>query len=121
MNKICLVVVSIIVLTVQSCSKKTIPNRTTIQTQIKSDTSQVISMHDTLVAIKPIIKTVKKQKPKESIPQVMAVNDKFAKKSVDGRFYYDLQGHRYWRSNKDGKYYLFNKSMLTDAAFKKPQ
>jgi len=69
-----------------------------------------------MVAIKPVIK----RKPKESIPKLIVVNDKYANRSVDGRFYYDLQGHRYWRNNKDGKYYLFNKSMLTDAAFKKP-
>ena len=59
-----------------------------------------------------------KRKVPESIPKVIVVNDKYANKSVDGRRYYDLQGHRYWRNNKDGKYYLFNKSMQTDNAFK---
>ena len=60
-------------------------------------------------------KTVKK---KIATPQVITVNDKYAKRSVDGRYYYDLQGKRYWRNNKDGKYYLFNKSMFDDPDFK---
>ena len=59
-----------------------------------------------------------KEKTKLAIPKVITVNDNAAKKSVDGRYYYDLQGHRYWRNNVDGKYYLFNKSMFTDDAFK---
>ncbi len=59
-----------------------------------------------------------KAKPKESIPKVIIVNDRVASKSIDGRYYYDLDGHRYWRNNKDGKYYIFNKSMYTNEAFK---
>lgn len=120
MHKIYPVVVSVmIILAIQSCSKKTIPVKTPVpaDTTIKSDTSFIIKNVDTLVAIKPAIV---KRKAKESIPKVMVVNDKYARRSVDGRYFYDLQGHRYWRNNKDGKYYLFNKSMLTDPAFKKP-
>lgn len=86
-----------------------------MQSEMKSDTVVMIKKMDSVVTVKRVVK----RKPTESIPKVMVVNDKYAKKSVDGRFYYDLQGHRYWRSNKDGKYYLFNKSMLTDEAFKK--
>jgi hypothetical protein len=59
-----------------------------------------------------------KPRPKETIAKVIIVNDRAARKSVDGRYYYDLDGHRYWRNNKDGKYYLFNKSMYTNEAFK---
>jgi hypothetical protein len=62
-------------------------------------------------------KTVK-PKSTEPIPKVIVVNDSFAHKSVDGRLYYDVEGHRYWRNKKDGKYYLFNKSMYNDDAFK---
>lgn len=61
---------------------------------------------------------VKKTSPKAFFPKVIVVNDNAAHKSIDGRLYYDLMGHRYWRSKKDGKYYLFNKSMYTDPAFK---
>jgi hypothetical protein len=59
-----------------------------------------------------------KPRPKEAIPKVIIVNDRAASKRVDGRYYYDLDGHRYWRNNKDGKYYLFNKSMYANDAFK---
>ncbi|MEP7141218.1 MAG: hypothetical protein ABI707_00045 [Ferruginibacter sp.] len=122
------IVSAFFILAMQSCSKKTHPSPAVVHTEIKSDTTLVksdtslvksdtaLKKTDSLTAIKPVIK----RKPIESIPKVIAVNDKYANKSVDGRYYYDLQGHRYWRSNKDGKYYLFNKSMLTDDAFKKP-
>jgi hypothetical protein len=119
MHKIYPVAVSFfIIIAVQSCSKKTYPAApAVVHTDINSDTSIIVKKNDdSLVALKPVIK----RKPKESIPKVIVVNDKYAKRSVDGRYYYDLQGRRYWRNNKDGKYYLFNKSMLTDDAFKKP-
>ncbi|MCW3093351.1 MAG: hypothetical protein JWP81_4420 [Ferruginibacter sp.] len=108
----------LIVMAVQSCSKKSTPTRTepTTAVEVKTDTIGVINKADTVAAVKPVVKS----KPKSSLPKVITLNDKFAKRSVDGRLYYDLQGHRYWRNNKDGKYYLFNKSMLTDDAFKKP-
>ena len=109
-----------------SCSKKTTPART------PEEPAKTVIVPDTIKAVdtvqSPIKKTdsvlVKKAppvkpKPKETIPKVIAVGDNAAKKSVDGRLYYDLQGHRYWRNNKDGKYYLYNKSMATDPDFKK--
>src|SRR6476661_1158950 len=57
-------------------------------------------------------------KAKPATPKVIMVNDNAAQKTVDGRYYYDLNGKRYWRSNKDGKYYLFNKSMYNNPDFK---
>jgi hypothetical protein len=85
-----------IIITISSCSKKNHP-----------------------VTNKPAeTKVVKKNTVKTAVPKVIVVNDKYAKRSVDGRYYYDLDGHRYWRNNKDGKYYLFNKSMYDDPAFK---
>lgn len=66
------------------------------------------------------VKVEKKKAVKTAVPKVITVNDKVAKRSIDGRYYYDLDGHRYWRNNKDGKYYLFNKSMYDDEAFKAP-
>ena len=96
--------VLIAVLTLNSCSKKINPSQPDANTTVNNT------------------ETVKKEpakvKPKLAIPKVITVNDNAAKKSVDGRYYYDLQGHRYWRNNVDGKYYLFNKSMFTDDAFK---
>lgn len=84
-----------------SCSKKTLPDA--------NNTNST----STETAAAP--KVVKK---KLAVPKVITVNDKYAKRSVDGRYYYDLQGKRYWRNNKDGKYYLFNKSMFDDPNFK---
>ena len=57
-------------------------------------------------------------KTKTAVPKVIVVNDNVAKKSIDGRYYYDLMGHRYWKNYKDGKYYLFHQSMFSDPAFK---
>ena len=59
-------------------------------------------------------------KIKTPTPKVIVVNDSIAQKTFDGRYYYDLGGKRYWRNNKDGKYYLYNKGMLTNEAFKSP-
>lgn len=119
MHKVSVVTVSFFIFAMmQGCSKKNVPSKTPVpvDTASVSDTLVVVRKSDSLVAVKPVIK----RKPKPAIPNVIVVNDKFASKSVDGRYYYDLEGHRYWRSKKDGKYYLFNKSMLTDDAFKKP-
>ncbi len=63
-------------------------------------------------AKKPAVKKVT-----TPVPRVIAVNDNVAKKNIDGRLYYDLNGHRYWRNYNDGKYYLFNSSMYSDSAF----
>ncbi len=51
-------------------------------------------------------------------PPFIVVNDAVAKKSVDGRLYYDLKGKRYWKNYRDGKYYLFNKDMNANPDFK---
>jgi hypothetical protein len=84
-----------------SCSKKTVP--TTADTPTTETTAAK-------PAKKPTIKT--------GVPKIITVNDKVAKKSIDGRYYYDLEGHRYWRNNRDGKYYLFHKSMFDNPDFK---
>lgn len=82
---------------IASCSKKHTPETTT--------------------ATPPVKKAVVKKAP-VVVPKVIIVNDSVAKKNIDGRLYYDLQGHRYWRNYDDGKYYLFNQSMYNDKAFK---
>jgi len=99
MNRIILPVFSFFILiTINSCSRKHHPAETE--------------------TAKP--RTVRPKTIKTPLPQVITVNDKYAKRSVDGRYYYDLEGKRYWRNNKDGKYYLFHKSMFEDDAFKSP-
>lgn len=86
-----------------SCSKKTIP-------QAEASTS---------AAAKPVVKKpVVKKVPPAPVAKVIIVNDSVAKKSFDGRLYYDVEGRRYWRNYDDGKYYLFNKSMYSNPAFK---
>ena len=91
-----------------SCSKKVHPDTATTST-----TSTVVNGDAAGVKKAPV-----KNKPAESLPKVISVNDLSATKTVDGRYFYDLQGHRYWKNNKDGKYYLFNKAMYANAAFK---
>ena len=100
---------SLIVL--NSCSKKNHPSRTIAKTE---KSSPDLRKTGTSVATKKVV-----TKPKAVFPKVITVNDSAARKSVDGRLYYDVMGHRYWRNNKDGKYYLFNKSMYIDPDFKK--
>lgn len=108
-----------------SCSKKTQPttnpviesSSTTTKTATPADTIAVAKKTDSFTVV---TKAPVRKKPVDAVPKVISVNDAAAKKSVDGRLYYDLQGHRYWRNYKDGKYYLYNKSMNTDEAFKKP-
>ncbi len=58
---------------------------------------------------------VKKAPP---LPKVLTIDDRAAKRTADGRLYYDLEGKRYWRNYNDGKYYQFNKGMFDNAAFK---
>jgi hypothetical protein len=94
-----------------SCNKKTSPGSS--RSVYGSDKSAGSTSTSTS-------KTVTVKKTKTVIPKVIVVNDSVAKKTFDGRLYYDLNGHRYWRSNKDGKYYLYNKSMNTNPDFKKP-
>lgn len=99
MDKICLFVVVFLTASLFGCSKKNHPT-STAATSV------------------PTTKTAKKSSRITTVPKVIAVNDKVAKRSVDGRYYYDLGGRRYWRNNKDGKYYLFNKSMFDNEDFK---
>lgn len=79
-----------------ACSKKSTPNNETAAAESN--------------------KIVYKAPVKTSIAKSIAVNDAAAKKSADGRRYYDLDGKRYWRNNKDGRYYLYYKGM-----FEKPE
>lgn len=57
---------------------------------------------------------VKKTQP----PSVITVSDDLASKNPEGRLFYDFQGHRYWRNNVDGRYYLYKRSFYNDPAFK---
>ncbi|MDQ6762165.1 MAG: hypothetical protein M3015_06015 [Bacteroidota bacterium] len=93
---------------IMSCHKKNFPSRT-VAPAIEKPV-------DSLSVKKPVV-----AKKKEPLPKVISVNDEAAHKSVDGRLYYDVMGHRYWKNYKDGKYYLFNKSMFNNPDFAAPK
>jgi hypothetical protein len=98
----------LILLSFSNCSKKTIPSGSAGNTGNKGSTSTSVKP----TTVKPI---------KTPTPKVIVVNDSSASKTFDGKLYYDLEGHRYWKNYKDGKYYLYNKSMNNNPDFKKPQ
>ena len=97
-----------------SCSKKTVPSQTGNTTAIDN------KLPDEKVTAKPDTSTyiVKRKVIKTTVPKVITVNDVAAKKTVDGRLYYDLNGKRYWRNKRDGKYYLYDKRMYNNPDFK---
>lgn len=105
MKNTAIILIIFLIISAVGCSKKT-----------HSTGTAAPAKTDSAVAAKP----VKKPTIKTAVPKVITVNDKVAKKSLDGRYYYDLEGHRYWRNNRDGKYYLFNKSMFDNPDFKAP-
>jgi|SRR5690242_1583380 hypothetical protein len=114
-----------------SCSKKTVPSRTATVTPAPtnnvSNTPKKANpapppKTDTVAVTPAPEKPEPKPEPKKpEFPKVITVNDNAASKSVDGRLYYDVLGHRYWKNYKDGKYYLFDKSMYSNPDFKPPK
>ena len=118
---ISLIIVGLITIGLNSCSKKSHPSKTAVITVITDKPVEDIGKSDSIAKPKSdsVAKkeTVIKAKPKAEFPKVITVNDEAAHKSVDGRYYYDVMGHRYWRNNKDGKYYLFDKSMYNNDDF----
>lgn len=99
-----------------SCGRKHVPEKTISETTEANATAVTPRKSDSVV----IKKHAFKPKKKDIIPNTIAVNDAAAHKSIDGRLYYDLLGHRYWKNYKDGKYYLFSQSMYSNPAFKAP-
>lgn len=128
-KKSLLIIIAFTGLMLNSCSKKVHPSKTATVVLAKSNTSSEVKKTvvtappaetkkvDSAETPKPVIKP----KPKPEFPKVITVNDEAASKSVDGRLYYDVMGHRYWKNFKDGKYYLFDKSMYNNPDFKPPK
>ena len=87
-----IIAIFLFIISIHACSKKTTPVKDSVSAPVK--------------------------KIKTPVPNVIVVNDAAASKTFDGRLYYDLEGHRYWRSNKDGKYYKYSKAMQNDPDFK---
>ena len=110
MNKFFQLIIILSVVLLNSCSKKSHPSRTAVDSEKISTKTEVVKA--------PVVGKKEVKKPEVVFPKVITVNDSAAHKSVDGRMYYDVMGHRYWRNNKDGKYYLFNKSMYNNPDFK---
>lgn len=116
-QRILLMIAIATIMALQACNRKTVPGRTEEKSNAVKSADAEVKKADSMAVIRRAVK----RKAATVAPKVIVVNDQYAKKSVDGRYYYDLQGHRYWKNNKDGKYYIFNKSMTTDPAFKKPR
>lgn len=102
----------------ESCSRKTTPSKAEVakaeeaakaEEVAKAEEAAKVEAAKKAPVIKPIVKT--------AIPKVITVNDSAAKKTVNGRYYYDLEGKRYWRNKKDGKYYLYYKGMFDNKDF----
>lgn len=103
-----------LLLLVTACSKKHQPQGTDTSTiKVTAFDKGSATKKDSVTAKRVVVKRIK-----TPVPPVLTVDDRAAKKTADGRLYYDLEGHRYWRNYNDGKYYLFNKKMYSDPAFK---
>jgi len=102
--KIKLPVILVMMCFMVSCSKKHNPQTETTVTDAPT--------------AKPVAKKPARRVIKTSVPKVITVDDRGAQKSVDGRLYYDLEGHRYWKNYNDGRYYIFKQGMFDDPAFK---
>jgi hypothetical protein len=114
-----------------SCGKRNVPSKTASVTPAKSNTTEPAPKKEKPAPVPPktdtaaaVVATEEKPAPKPAakpdFPKVISVNDEAASKSVDGRLFYDVLGHRYWKNYADGKYYLFDKSMYNNPDFKPP-
>ncbi|RYY66182.1 MAG: hypothetical protein EOO13_16140 [Chitinophagaceae bacterium] len=90
-------------LTLAACSKKSVP------TKEEKAAAEAAAAE----AKKPVVRAP----VKTPTPKSIVVSDAAAKKTTDGKSYYDLEGKRYWRSKKDGKYYLYYKGMFDNKDF----
>lgn len=104
------VTVCVIAIILFSCSRKT--------TGARSEKPAPASAANTPVAEKKPASSTAPAKIKIPVPAVITLNDQVARKSADGRLYYDLEGRRYWKNYRDGKYYLFNKKMYNNPDFR---
>ena len=113
--KLSTVIGIVLVVLVSSCNKKQVPQTAGKPAIIYNGKELVAKPAGTTT---PAVKKTVVKKVAAPVAKVIVVNDKAAKKNIDGRLYYDVEGRRYWRNYNDGKYYLFNKSMYSDSAFK---
>ncbi len=112
-----LIIVSAIVF--QACSRKTTPPPapSTTTTTTAAPTTAATKTADSVAIVEMKAKMGYKTPVKTAVPKSIVVSDAAAKKTVNGRYYYDLEGKRYWRNKKDGKYYLYYKGMFENKDF----
>jgi len=109
-KRLVFILIAILGLLFAACSKKTtLPKPTHTAT---FDSTRLIPASSS-VKDKPAYKAPLKT----ATPKVIVVNDQAASKAVNGKYYYDLQGKRYWRNNRDGKFYLYYKGMFENKDF----
>lgn len=132
LKKILIPVLASTAILLNSCSKKSVPSKTATviprkgtvvnTTTKKIETASEPSKPETVV-VAPVVEEKPAPKPvaKPEFPKVISVNDNAANKSIDGRLFYDVLGHRYWKNYNDGKYYLFDKSMYNNPDFQPPK
>lgn len=111
--KISAALILFIVVVGSSCSRKTVPAKPT-------NPNVSVVMPSDSVANKSTIPAKPKAPVAVKTPtaKVIVVSDAGAKKTFDGRLYYDLEGKRYWKNYKDGKYYLYSKAMQGNPDYK---
>jgi len=102
-------------LIMQSCNRRTVPSK---REEAKAMEEAKIKEEAKAAEIATKAENTYKPPVKTAAPKMIVVNDKAAKKTLDGRYYYDLEGKRYWRSKADGKYYLYYKGMFDNKNFK---
>lgn len=117
MQKFYFIITALAFLFLTSCSKRTVPSKNK-QTTIdySNDSTSIIKTPEETEIVE--VKKAPVKKAEATFPKIITVNDAAATKAVDGRMYYDIQGRRYWKNFKDGKYYLFDKSMYNNPDFK---
>lgn len=93
-----------------ACSKKSVPSENS-----SSSTSATTGTTGGEAGTKPAV--VYRAPVKTPTPKSIVVNDAAAKRTTDGKYYYDLEGKRYWRNKKDGKYYLYYKGIFDNPNF----
>lgn len=114
-------IILILALFAFGCSKKNQPQTSIKVTDYPSSASgtPTVSKDSAAVANKTAErKAVKRVVPKTAVAKVITVDDRAAHATAEGRMYYDLEGKRYWKNFKDGKYYLYRTNMFSDPAFK---
>ena len=99
-------IIMVLLVCFQSCSKKAVPEK-----------EKDIPLKTVVTLKHPKKIVVFKKRQKTPTPNQIFVEERAAKKTADGRHYYDLEGNRYWRNKKDGMYYLYYKGMFEDSNF----